>query len=212
MPNYFWYTVISLLSTLLFTYTFLKVRDKHLVGVYFFIAGGTYAFEYIILVLFDSYVYHPGFLKDPYFDSIAGAVVSDAFSVPMCATFAAAFRLKFKVRFLIMMILVGIEVLFSHLKIYQHHWWRYEYTAMGILFALWASQKWFHMLEHSMKPIIRFVTLFLTEIFLQASLIFIVRGIFYQFFFQIGWFQNPTRDHVAFSTAYLALVGLLIVF
>lgn len=212
MTSAFWYGLLCLLSSGVFGYTLYKRRNQKVFALYLFVAGITYLFEYIVLVLCNAYVYLPKILTDSYFDNILGAVISDAFTIPMSASFVGAFQLNWLWTSVITIIIVGIEELFLKLHIYQHYWWKTSYTGLGVLLAFFMSKKLAIKLKNAPTRFVRGLTLYLTSLFVQANLVFILVAFFHSYFYKIGWFENPTRDHVSFSTAFILLLGLIMVF
>lgn len=211
MKNAYYYIFLCIISTIFFIYSLVKKKDKRLIAYYFFIAGLTYLLEYFTLVLFNGYDYYPGVLKNQYFDNILGAVCSDAFTIPMIAVFVAAFRLSFGKVILISVIITLVEILFVKIKIYEQHWWRYYYTLLGAIIVYYFGPIWFSMLKYKISAAVRFITLFLGNLLIQNSLVFIVSGILGMYFYKLQWFANPYRSHVAFASFYIILITLLFV-
>lgn len=200
MHNSFWYILLALASTLLFIYTCVKRWNRKLIVLYLFIAGVTYSFEYIVLVLLNSYVYKPLMLENRYYDNMLGAMFSDAFTVPMSSVFVAAFSLPLGARLLVIGIILLIEWAFQHLGIYDHYWWHYVFTAAGLFIAFYLAQKWLNLLTQALTPAVRFWTLFSINFALQSTVVFVV-GVFYDaYHMHLGLFANPTRDHLMFAT------------
>lgn len=208
MKNSIYYLLLIIISTFIFTYTLWKKRDRKLIALYFFTAGLTYFLEYIALVLLNSYAYHPEVLRVVYFDNIAGAIVSDAFTIPMTAIFIAAFGLRYIFIFFISLVITGIEVLFVQLGIYEQHWWRYFHTFIGANAFFLFSKKWFSKLQMSLKPLSRYFILLSTGLFIHASIAFVLAAILGKYFYQVGWFSDPNRGHIAFATLYLLAMNI----
>ena len=211
MKSSLWYIFIVIYSLAIFILTLWRKRSTKLIAVYVLIGGATYAFEYIVLVLLNSYVYSPGILGNQYFDNIMGAVVSDGFSVPMMATFVAAYQLKYIYMLGLIGLLAGNELLFLHLGIYKHYWWKEIYTVAGLLVAFSISKWWYKILQQPLSSVTRFITLFFANLLLEASVVFIL-SIFNKFFYTVDWFQDPARGHVAFATIYVLVLSFLLAF
>lgn len=210
MSAFFWYLFISIISLAIFLYTLINRKDKKIVALYTFLAGIVYLFEYVVLVLLKSYLYRPGILKDAYFDSILGAIVSDAFSVPMLGTFVAAFQLKWTWIVLIIGLFYLVEEFFLYINIYQHFWWRTPYTAVGLFIFFFIAKMWFLLLKESKTKItVRFLTLYFTNVLIQATLVYMIVAFFSMYHYKVGWFSDQTRDHVAFSSAYIFALSLI---
>lgn len=211
MTGIVWYSIITIVSLTIFLYTLLKAKNKKLIALYTFLAGIVYLFEYFVLVLFKSYVYKPGILKNAYFDSILGAIVSDAFSVPMLGVFVAAFQLKWLGIILIIGIFYVVEVFFLYLNIYQHFWWHTPYTAVGLVIFFFIAKKWFLLLNRSFPNPVRFFTLYFTNVLIQATLVYVSVAFLGLYHYDIGWFHDQTRSHVAFSSSYIFALGIVFV-
>lgn len=211
MNNAYWYIILCVASTFLFIYALYKNKDNKLIVLYFVIAGFTYFMEYFVLVLFKGYVYYPKILKNQYFDNIMGAVVSDGFTIPMISTFIAAFRLNFMKRLFISLFILLIEILFLKIKIYEHYWWSNYYTFFGSVIVFYYAQRWLSIIHKPIKHIIRFINLFFINLAIQASIVFILAGILKLYFYEISWFKDPVRSHVAFSTIYIIFISIIFV-
>lgn len=207
----FWYLFLAVSSLLLMGYTLWRKRDSTLVALYLFMGGLTYAFEYVILVLFNSYEYHPGVIKNAYFDNILGAVASDAFSIPAICTFVAAYRLGPVQMLLPIGILVGIELFFVQLGIYEHFWWNYAYTAAGLFVAFHIAKEWHKRINGPLSLAGRFITLYSVNLLFQASVVFVQVAIFHKYFYLVYWFEDLNRGHLAFATLYIFIRSFILV-
>lgn len=209
MSNAAYYIWLSIISTIFFIITLWKKRDSKLFALYFFAAGVTYLLEYITLVLLEGYVYYPRILKEQYLDNVLGAVVSDAFTIPMIATFIAGFEVNLKKIILISSVITIIEVIFVRVNIYQHMWWTYYYTFLGAVIFYYVSRKWYSILHGRINKAVRFLTLYFSSLFIQTSTVFLLASIFKLYFYNVNWFNNPFRSHIAFATLYIMLISLV---
>jgi hypothetical protein len=210
MPNIFWYGLLTAISIITFIFTLKKAKDRKVIALYTFLSGLTYLFEYVILVIFKSYVYHPNVLKNDYFDSILGAVVSDAFSVPMAGTLVGARKLSWKWMLFIVGILLIIEKCFLFINIYSHFWWNISYTAVGLIFCFSIAKIWYRKLLINLTIPVHFISMYFTCMLIQTSIAFILVAFFDLYHYKIGWFADGTRDHVAFTTAYIMFLSLIL--
>lgn len=211
LGNSFWYILLCILSLILFTYTLWHRWDKKLIAIYFFIAGVTYFLEYFVVVIFEGYVYRPMILEDKYFDNVLGAIASDGFVIPMTAVYVAAYKLNFKIRLGIVLFITLIEVFFVRFNLYEHYWWKYLYTILGGTFIYFLAQKWYSKLNSPISHFTRYITLFFADIAIQASTVFILASIFNMFFYNIDWYANPSRGHIAFATLYIIFISSILV-
>jgi hypothetical protein len=139
-----------------------------------------------------------------------GAVVSDAFSVPMAGALVGALKLSWKWILFITGIFLLIENLFLHADVYAHFWWNLFYTGIGLIGYFFIAKKWYSLLKENLTMLVRFITLYCTSILLQATVAFILVSFFNLYHYHIGWFENETRDHVAFATAYILFLSLIL--
>lgn len=205
-----WYIIIALVSSTLLTITLFKTRDKKVVALYTFLSGLTYIFEYIIFVLFNSYIYHPNVLKNAYFDSVLGSVASNAFSIPMTGAMIGALRIGWKgIAFIIFLILLT-EKWFLTIHAYEQSWWKISYTGVALIFLFIFAKNWYSKLQGNITVFIRFVSLYFTCILIHASAVYVLVAFFNLYHYRIGWFSNETRDHVAFATAYILFLSLIL--
>jgi hypothetical protein len=211
MKNTIYYIILCIISTIFFVYALYKKRDNKLIALYFFMAGYTYFLEYFVLILFKGYSYYPKILKNEYFDNIAGAIVSDAFVIPMISTFIAAFKLNFKKRLFIAILITIIEIIFVRIKIYELHWWKHFYTFAGAIITFTFAQRLLSILQKTINHTTRYVTLFFANLYIQASIAFILVSILNLYFYNIQWFNNPFRSHVAFATLYIIFITVIFV-
>lgn len=211
MLNSIYYIILAIASSLVLTFTLWKKRDRKLVTLYFFAAGVTYVLEYFVLVLFNGYAYYPKILNQEYFDNIMGAVVSDAFIIPMLSVFIAAFKLNFIKRSIIALIITFIEIIFVNLNIFEHFWWRSLYTFLGMNIFFYFTMKWLTKLQKPIKLNTRFITLFFSNIVIQALSVFVLVCFLNKYLYFINWFSNPYRSHVAFTTLYIIFITLIFI-
>lgn len=210
MPNAFWYGVLIAASIIIIIFTLHKTKDKKVIALYTFISGLIYCFEYVVLILFNSYVYYPHLLKNAYFDSLVGAIVSNAFAVPMSAVFIAAVKPKWKWILFITLIFLMIESWFLKIEIYSHNWWRLLYTAMGLICCFLISVKWYSKLTAKITWVVRFITIYFSGILIQSSIVFILVALLDLYHYEIGWFENESQDHIAFVTAYIMFLSSIL--
>jgi hypothetical protein len=148
IPNYLGYLILILISIAVFIFSLWEKRDfKRLFILYLFISGLTYLAEYFIMTWFNSYIYYPRIFKERYLDSIAGAVVSDAFSVPMLTVFVASFLLS----------TADFILLKSHMLIITKGWSIFYFIIwrIAVFFMIkWLDNLLFKELEERTPPLI----------------------------------------------------------
>ncbi|MEO2076960.1 MAG: hypothetical protein ABGX20_16445 [Bacillus sp. (in: firmicutes)] len=209
MPNYFFYLVLILISIMLFIFSWKKAENKKMIIFYLCMAGSIYYFEFLILVVFKGYEYIPGVFKEPYFDNIFGANVSDGFIVPLATVFIAIFDLGIGWIAMIVLIFLGIEELFLFLKVYKQFWWKTLYTALSlpIQFAL-GKWVWYLIRFHSKRFIVRLGTLYFANITIQATFLYYFSAVFEVIYYKVNWFEEQTRGHIAFAAMFAFIASL----
>lgn len=139
-----------------------------------------YLFEFFVFVLFDSYTYMPGLLKDSFYDSCLGAVVSNGFILPATCVIIAIYGIGIWWVPLIAAGFMGIEEIFIILGIYEHHWWKSIFTGMGLtLIFAFGKWLWKGLNVSELSKVFRFLVLYMNNVTLQGTLTF-----FYFVFFQ----------------------------
>ncbi|MGE5675419.1 MAG: hypothetical protein ACM3XM_16335 [Mycobacterium leprae] len=209
MPNAFWYVMLALSALTPFVYALWKVRDKKIIATYSFLGGITFIAEYVVFTLLHSYEYMPHILDRNYFDDVMGAFFSDAFVIPMTGSVVAAFQLRFRSICLVAVIIGLIEELFLTLGLYRHIWWRTLFTVVGAVLWFVVAKRLYPLLHRRMPGLLHALLIYLASTFVHASIVFFVVALFGAYRYQVGWFQDQTRGHVAFATTYILGWGLI---
>ncbi|MFJ8267503.1 hypothetical protein [Peribacillus asahii] len=120
--------------------------------------GFAYLFEYPTLNLFHGYRYKPSIMKKRAFDSVLGAIFSQAIYVPITPTFLTLLNKKWSWKVGFSLFYYCIEKLFLRLNIYKVYWWRpiytlvllnvYFYISDGFYKALSAQKRWAMVIAH----------------------------------------------------------------
>ncbi len=206
IPNFVPYLFLVMVSAVLTTIAARRARNLKLVPLYLSISGTIYVFEYVILVLLESYIYQPHILHNPYFDNILGATVSDGFIVPSVGICIAVFDLSFSWISLIALLFVGIEESFVHLNIYHHVWWNTGYTFAGLVVCFELGKRIWHLLKEKYQYWwVQFIVLYLCNMVVQATTVFVLAAVFHLLRYQVDWFIDPIRGHVAVATLIVLL-------
>lgn len=202
------YAVLSILAVSIFI--FLLFRTKSYLTVMLFLAyvGMIYIFEYVILVCFNSYTYYPNMLSDPYMDNLMGAFISNFLTVPTVALIMVIYHLRFRWAIVFSLLMTGIEWLFLKLGIYEHTWWRLSYSFIAFTFFFWLVTFWARKVKEGIR-LFHYVSLLMFSLSVLNTLAF-GRMLANIGVFQPGFFDNPTRDDVAFTVPYAFLKALLL--
>lgn len=146
--NKYPYIILGVIQFILLALTFYKSKDRkrHLILLLNY-AGFAYIFEYIVVALFDGYVYKPNFFKQKIVDSIFGAVWSQFFYVPVSALFITVFGYGWKIKLLFSTYFVVIERLFIYLGAYKNKWWKTGYTFVFTFISFFVNDIWNEQLK-----------------------------------------------------------------
>ena len=158
--NKYPYVILGFIHLIMLFYTLYKSRDKkrHIVLLMNYI-GFSYIFEYIVVALFNGYVYKPKFLRNKVLDNYFGVIFSQFFYVPITALFITVFQLGWKSKVIFSLYLILIERVFIYLRVYKNHWWKTTYTFILILVSFFLNDKWLKLLKEK-NPIIMFISFF----------------------------------------------------
>jgi hypothetical protein len=131
--------------------------------------GLAFLFEYPILNLFHAYRYKPSMMKQPFFDSILGAIFSQAIYVPITTTLLTLFNRNWKWKISFSIFYFSIEKLFLRLNIYKVYWWKpiytlvllnaYFYISDGLYKALSTQKRWALAIAHYLSIEVIWITL-----------------------------------------------------
>ncbi|MBD3922536.1 hypothetical protein H8B09_27535 [Paenibacillus sp. PR3] len=208
MPNAVPYLILVFLSVVTMTYVFLRTRAYITLVWFLALSGLIFVFEFIVLVLFNSYTYYPELIDNPYLDSLFGALVSNFCAVPVVGITIVTFRLRFIWFIVFALFFTGVEWLFIRLGIYEHHWWRLSYTFVFMTLFFWLSRFWANQTVRGSK-LFRYLSMLLFCVCLcnTVSFLMLLAG---SNDFYIGWFANPTRDNVVVSFLFILGTGIIL--
>lgn len=210
MYNSFWYFALLLSSSILFCFIIVKKRNTQTLFLYLTMVGYGYIIETTIFNFLGSYDYDPNIIKhDSFYDSELGAFFSNALSLPITATLIATFRLNWLWIVFFSGYFVGVEWLFLKLHIYTHHWWRLEYTGLGLPVYYVLAKIFYKWILLPARGFRHNLMLYLITGSICASAHILPMLFFMNRFYRPGWFENVGRDSIAFSAIYYLCVSLL---
>lgn len=199
--NSYWYFGLGAASIILLLCTYLKSNTHRSLLLFLGMVGVGYIIEFVIYILLGSYHYEPNIIRwDAYYDSNMGAIASNLLCLPAIATLIAVFQLRLIWIVGFTALMVGIEWLFIHLGIYYHHWWRIEYSAIGLPFYFWLARVWYPRILFPLRGVLNYVTLLLITGALLGTLQSIPFMFFNSRYYDIGWFDTPSRNTTALTT------------
>lgn len=200
MPNSIPFLALIAICAIAFSVLLLHKRAAWPVILLFSFSGMIYVFEFFIFVWKDSYRYSPHLLKIPYYDNVLGAIFSNLLSVPVAALYIAVCHLSWRWIVCLALAYGGVEWLFVHLGIYQHHWWRTWYTILALLLFFRLARQWPIWLAERSRAF-QFVTLLMFTWSVAATYMYLL-GVAGIRIYHIGYFQDPYHDDIFFSAMY----------
>lgn len=200
MPNYVPYLVLIMITIPILIWVIHYTRQIQTLLFYLAFAGMIYFFEFVVVVLFNAYEYFPGILSNHYQDNMLGAVVSNTLAVPIMATFIATLRLRWYWISFFAFLFGGIEWLFLHLGVYEHHWWKISYTVISLHFFFWMTKLWIKRVKEG-SLFFQYITYFMC-MFTIVDTIFFSLAIFGLRRYHIGVFWDIYHDDTLFTFYY----------
>lgn len=137
------FLILAVVHVLLFVIFTIRSRNKNIWLLFFSNVGFAYLFEYFVLNLFKAYSYKPSLLKIKAHDKILGAILSQAFYVPITATLLTIYRKNRYWKLGSTLVYYLIEHYFLQLKIYRAYWWKPLYTVFFMNIYFYISD-WFY--------------------------------------------------------------------
>ncbi|MFX3624793.1 MAG: hypothetical protein ACE3JP_12355 [Ectobacillus sp.] len=210
MLNVVYFIILSILGTLLFGYTMWRTQlpRGRVLTIFFVISGISYILEYVIFVLFHSYDYYPKVLKEQWFDSLLGAIVSQAMVVPVIGMCIVAFHLRFYWILMFAALLMGIEEYFLHLGIYEQHWWKTGYTGILVIIGFSIGKWWNHKLTQ-VKPWVEWFNIYFAIGLITQTTAYFIVVLMHSHLYSPGWFANSIRDSVAMDALFWFIHSIL---
>lgn len=209
--NAYWYLGLSALSLALMVYVCVKKGAARSLLLFLIVTELAYLVEGQIYINFGSYTYYPKILHNAFYDSHMGALTSNMFTLPVLATFIGTFQLNWGWMLFFVGLMAGVEWLFINLGIYILHWWRIEYTAIGLMVFFPLAKVVYRMILKPLKGFLHSVFLFLCISPLSGTIDFLAFMLFSSRFYHPGWFDNPARDTSSFAIFYYWFVNILLV-
>ncbi|WP_426446791.1 hypothetical protein ACP26L_23235 [Paenibacillus sp. S-38] len=193
------YLLLSTVDLLLLLLVWLRTRQPWMFLLLLAFTGMVFMFEYVIMVLLDSYTYLPRVLPHrPYQDNVIGAIISNLFTIPTLGVLVVMLRLQRPAVFCIILATCSVEWLFTRLGVYELHWWRIPYTLAALAFFFYLIRIGVAQLQKGSRPL-AFLMLFLASFALAATMMFVL-SVTGTRLFQAGVFADPYHDDVMLAT------------
>ncbi|KRF07176.1 hypothetical protein ASG89_17680 [Paenibacillus sp. Soil766] len=210
--NTFWYAGLSVVFLIVLAFVFYKQRNMHTLFQFLVLVEIAYLIEAVIYIFMGSYLYHPKIIKyNSYYDSHMGALTSNLIAVPVVATIISIFQLNWVWIIVATVLLAGIEWLFVKLQIYTLHWWRIEYTFIGLLMYFPFSKIIYRRILNALDGFLHSVFLFLCIAPIAGTLHFLPIMFFSNRIYRPGWYENQSYDTSAFSVVYYIGICIILV-
>ncbi|OZM57339.1 hypothetical protein CIB95_07710 [Lottiidibacillus patelloidae] len=209
MPNYFFFILLIIVSSLLFVYTIYKTKEKYIIAHFLVMSGLAFVLEYFVLIIGNGYKYYPNFIENAFYDSLLGSLVSQAVAIPIAATVIAAFRLNFLHMLAITAGFIAIETYFIHIEIYEQFWWETYFTAVLLPIYFLFGKFWLLLLQNVKHTIVHYTTLYFMTLTLNSVILFFLVLLLKTHELQVGWYDNPYRDHIAANSIYIIILSAI---
>lgn len=206
MPRVGPFIILVLVSSIVFFYVLYKKRDVKLLYLFGFMIGLAYALEYVIFVLLDSYHYDPGITSSRFIDGMFGSIASQAFAFPVAAITVVAYEWKFKQYIWVAVFFMGVEELFLALHIYEHEWWKTIYTGILMTIGFAIAKIWYYWMKTRYSTFLHVATLYFLMIAINCSIMFVASTILHLYYYKVGLFSDPNRDHINMNTIYVVVM------
>ncbi|MDR6882546.1 hypothetical protein J2X61_004327 [Bacillus sp. 3255] len=211
--NTFWYVGLSVLFLILLAFVLYKQGNMLTIFQFLVLVEIAYLIEAVIYIFLGSYLYHPNIIKyNSYYDSHLGAITSNLIAVPVAATIISTFQLNWVWMIAATILLAGIEWLFVKLQIYTLHWWRIEYTVIGLLIYFPLSKIIYRRMLYSLNGFLHSVFLYLCIAPISGTLHFLPIMFFSNRVYRPGWYLNQSYDTSAFAVVYYIGISFILVF
>lgn len=211
--NTYWYLGLTIISLIVFIYICRKKGTLSSVLFLLSLVELAYLIETAIYIYGGSYEYHPNIIENGgFYDSNAGAVVSNLFTIPVIAAFIASFQLKWPWIALFTGLLALIEWLFIELGIYTLNWWKVGYTSFGLFFVFFPTAKLIY--RNIMQPLKGFrhsLYLFLCTAPILANFQIFPIILLSNRYYSLGLFKDTPRETTAFLSVYYVVITIILI-
>ncbi|WP_342429449.1 hypothetical protein [Neobacillus sp. FSL H8-0543] len=210
--NSYWYIGLGILSIFLLMYVYFKTKSTRFLLHFLAMVGLGYIIETVIYNFLFSYQYFPKLIKhNEIYDSNLGAIASNALALPAAATFIATFHKNWLWILSIIGLFAGIEWAFLELHIYKHNWWRTYYTSLGLPFYFAMAKLLYSKISRPIKGLQHTLLLFLIIGPISGSIHIMPILFFSNRSYELGWFDNISRDTTAFGALYYLTASMIYV-
>jgi hypothetical protein len=200
-----WYILLAMTSAIAIVTILLKTRERRKTLAFWQAVLG-----FRVMLVFQAYIYHPMLVPDEFFDAVLGNVFSQV-SVSSSAVLICVLGLSnwwlggFSVAYFL------TDLLYSHLGVYQHFWYRSVYTLAGFFIYGLIVKRWYKKFFGGPSKRLYVSTQFLSVWAVSGN----VFGTFFRLIdlrvFQSGLYENVSRDHTATGLIYSAVMAITMI-
>lgn len=216
MRNYFWsntiwYIALAATSAAALAAALIKTKERKKTFAFFLaVLGFAYLLENILVLIFNAYSYQPMLVQEAFFDAVLGNIFSQV-SVSSSILFICVLRLSngWLAGFAVVYYL--IDLLFSHLGIYTHNWYRSEYTLAGFLIYGTIVKHWFKKFFSLPSKLLYYITLFFGVFAIAGNLLGTASKLLNIRIFLSGIVPHPSRSHTATAEIYGAVLTAILI-
>lgn len=213
--NTIWYLLLLFSSIVAAVVTYKNSHNRSFTVLFSLaVLGFTYWIEVTLVMIFGAYTYHPMITPDdPFFDTVLGNMFSQI-SITTTAVMVCTLHVKNIYIPIFALFYFFLDVLFSHLGIYVHNWYRSAYTLIGFMPLLWLIRQWYRMLVNSATKSkwLKNPTLFLAAFAAGSNTLLTSMKWMGLQVFHIGIFPEMSKDHTATALVYgPALIAIYMV-
>lgn len=151
MPNFVPYLILVLISlTLIYWMIFLR-KEYKLIFIILTYSGMVYVFEYVVLVLWNSYEFFPTVLSIRYHDNVLGSIISNFIFLPVIALIISVFKMRLIWIIIFSLLITAIEYWFVQLNVYKNYSWEHHYTLISLILYFVLTKLWYQKLKKKIR-------------------------------------------------------------
>lgn len=227
--NTIWYLLLLASSIIAIAITFKKSRDRKFTAAFNLAAlGVTYWIEVLLLIVLNAYTYYPMLTPwDAFQDAVLGNFFSQI-SVSTTAVLYCVLGLRGIYLFVFAVVYYLIDVLFVHLGIYEHYWYRSIYTFFGFIPYCYVIKKWYLWLTDAphntpklfslralrnlpLQKWLETATLYFAVFAAAGNSVITSQKLLNLQIFRSGIFEDMSKDHTATSLIYGPVLIVLLI-
>ncbi|HWJ80223.1 MAG TPA: hypothetical protein VNR61_19330 [Niallia sp.] len=164
------YLLLTVIHVLIYVAVLRKKAEKKTWAFLLANIGMAFLFEYLTLNIFHGYRYKPNIMKNKRFDSILGAIFSQAIYIPIISTYITIFKKDWTWKILFSYAYYKIEHLFLKKKIYKIYWWTPKYTFILLILYFYISEWFYKALGNRLTWVLKLTHYLSIEVILSTGM------------------------------------------